>query len=511
MSLPRNARADTRKITKILIANRGEIAVRIQRTCRELGLATVAVYSGPDREALHVRYADEAYPLPGSTARETYLDQGKILDIAKRAGADAIHPGYGFLSENPGFAAACGERGIIFIGPPPEAIELMGEKTRARERMEKAGVPIVPGTPPLKSREETAAEAVRIGYPVLIKAAAGGGGKGMRRVDKPEDLAAAYDACRRESAAAFGDDRIYLEKYLEEPHHIEFQVLADAHGRVIHLNERECSVQRRHQKIVEETPSPLMTDDLRRRMGEAAVTAAEACGYANAGTVEFLVDAARNFYFLEMNTRLQVEHPVTEMVAGVDLVERQIRVAEGAALAAGEPAARGASIECRIYAEDPGCNFMPSPGTVRKLVVPGGPGVRDDSGIYEGYTIPTEYDPMISKLVIWGRDRGSALARMARALQEYRLTGVRTNIRFLERIVRHPDFVRGEYDTHFIPRNLEELLRPQGDDPDIPTLAAAAVLAWLEDEKRAAAPPAPQEGVSAWKRAGRPGGEGGEG
>jgi len=498
-----------RKITKVLVANRGEISVRVQRTCRELGLTTVAVFSEPDRQALHVRLADEAYPLPGSASRETYLDQGKILDIAKRAGADAIHPGYGFLSESATFAAACRERGVVFIGPPPEAIELMGEKTRARERMEKAGVPIVPGTPPLKSREETAAEAARIGYPVLIKAAAGGGGKGMRRVDKPQDLSAAYDACRRESAAAFGDDRIYLEKYLEEPHHIEFQVLADSHGRVIHLNERECSIQRRHQKIIEETPSPLMTDDLRRRMGEAAVKAAEACGYVNAGTVEFLVDAARRFYFLEMNTRLQVEHPVTEMVTGVDLVERQIRVAEGAALEAGVPAARGASLECRIYAEDPACNFMPSPGTIRTLVVPGGPGVRDDSGIYEGFTIPTEYDPMISKLVVWAEDRPWALARMVRALQEYRLTGVRTNIRYLERIVRHPDFARGEYDTHFIPRHQEELLRPEGDGPDVPTLAAAAVLAWLEDNKRAAAPSAPQEGVSAWKRAGLPGsGEG---
>jgi len=495
-----------RKITKVLVANRGEISVRVQRTCRELGLATVAVFSEPDRIALHVRTADEAYPLPGSSPRETYLDQGKILDIAKRAGADAIHPGYGFLSENAAFAAACRERGVVFIGPPPEAIELMGEKTQARARMERAGVPIVPGTPPLKSREETAAEAARIGYPVLIKAAAGGGGKGMRRVEKPEDLAAATDACRRESSAAFGDDRIYLEKYLEEPHHIEFQVLADSHGRVVHLNERECSVQRRHQKIVEETPSPLMTDDLRRRMGAAAVKAAEACGYVNAGTVEFLVDAARRFYFLEMNTRLQVEHPVTEMVTGVDLVERQIRVAEGAALEAGMPAARGAAIECRIYAEDPGCNFMPSPGTVRTLVVPGGPGVRDDSGIYEGFTIPMEYDPLLSKLVVWGEDRRRALARMVRALQEYRLTGVRTNIRYLERIVRHPDFVKGEYDTHFIARHQDALLRPEGDGPDVPTLAAAAVLAWLEDEKRAAAPPTPQAGMSAWKRAGRPGG-----
>jgi acetyl-CoA carboxylase biotin carboxylase subunit len=496
-----------RKITKVLVANRGEISVRVQRTCREMGIAAVAVFSEPDRKALHVRFADEAYPLPGSSARETYLDQGRILDIARRSGADAVHPGYGFLSENAVFAAACRERGLVFIGPSAESIEKMGEKTRARELMAKAGVPIVPGTLPLASREEAAAEAARIGYPVLIKAAAGGGGKGMRRVEKPADLATAYDACRREAAGAFGDDRIYLEKYVEEPHHVEFQILADAHGRAIHLNERECSVQRRHQKIVEETPSPLMTAELRARMGAAAVKAAEACGYENAGTIEFLVDAARNFYFLEMNTRLQVEHPVTEMVTGVDLVERQIRIAEGAPLEAGTPAARGAAIECRVYAEDPWRNFIPSPGLIRTLSAPGGPGVRDDSGIYEGFTIPTEYDPLISKLVVWAEDRPRALARMGRALQEYRLTGVRTNIRYLERIIRHPDFVRGEYDTHFIPRHQDELLRAGGDGPDVPTLAAAAIMAWIEDEKKAALA-SPSSPMSDWKRSGRPGGGG---
>jgi acetyl-CoA carboxylase biotin carboxylase subunit len=498
-----------RKIAKVLVANRGEISVRVQRTCRELGIATVAVFSTPDRTALHVRYADEAYPLPGAAARETYLDQGKILDIARRAGADAIHPGYGFLSENAAFAAACRERGLAFIGPSPESIERMGEKTRARELMARAGVPVVPGTPPLAGREDAAAGAARIGYPVLIKAAAGGGGKGMRRVEKAADLPAAYDACRREAAGAFGDDRVYLEKYVEEPHHIEFQILADAHGRTIHLGERECSIQRRHQKIVEETPSPLMTPELRARMGEAAVKAAEACGYENAGTIEFLVDAGRNFYFLEMNTRLQVEHPVTELVTGVDLVERQIRIAEGGHLWAegAGPEARGASIECRVYAEDPWRGFIPSPGLIRKLAAPGGPGVRDDSGIYEGFTVPTEYDPMLSKLAVWAEDRPRALARMRRALREYRLTGIRTNLRYLERIAGHPDFVRGTYDTHFIPRRQDELLRAGGDGPDVPTLSAAAIMAWLEDEKKAAqAPPAAE--TSAWKRSGRPGGSG---
>ena len=497
------------KISKVLVANRGEIAVRVERTCRELGIATVAVFSEPDRAALHVRNADEAYPLPGEAAHETYLDQELILDAARRSGADAVHPGYGFLSENAPFAAACRERGLIFIGPGPDAIERMGEKTRAREIMARAGVPIVPGTAPLGGREEALAEAARIGYPVLIKAAAGGGGKGMRRVDKAEDLGAAYDACRREAGSAFRDDRVYLEKYVEEPHHIEFQVLADTRGRTIHLGERECSIQRRHQKIVEETPSPLMTADLRARMGAAAVKAAETCGYVSAGTIEFLVDAARNFYFLEMNTRLQVEHPVTEMVTGVDLVERQIRIAEGEAIGAGgeTPAARGAAIECRVYAEDPWRNFLPSPGLIRKLTAPGGPGVRDDSGIYEGFTIPSQYDPMISKLVVWAEDRPRALARMRRALREYRLTGVRTNLRYLERIVGHPDFVRGAYDTHFIPRHQEELLRAGGDAPDVPTIAAAAIMAWLEDEKKAAlAPPAAE--MTAWRRSGRPGGGG---
>ena len=494
-----------RRLEKILIANRGEIAVRVMRTCRELGRTTVAVFSDPDRHALHVRYADEAYPLGGSTPAETYLDQGKIFDIARRSGADAVHPGYGFLSENPSFAAACRERGLVFIGPSAESIELMGEKTRARERMSRAGVPIVPGTPPLADAREALNEARLLSFPVLVKAAAGGGGKGMRRVDRPEDFVSAFEACRREALSAFGDDRVYLEKYLEEPHHVEFQILADQSGRTIHLFERECSIQRRHQKIIEETPSPLMTKDLRARMGQAAVKAAEACGYTNAGTIEFLIDAGRRFYFLEMNTRLQVEHPITEMVTGVDLVERQIRIAEGEPLGKLRLSQRGTALECRIYAEDPWNHFLPSPGLIRRLSPPGGPGVRDDTGVFAGYTVPLEYDPLLAKLIVWGETRPQTLARMSRALEEYRLLGIRTNIPYLRRIVRHPEFARGVYDTHFLIKHQDELLMPDRSDHDRVALAAAAVLAWRGEEKSAAGSAAGNSAASAWKMAGRPG------
>jgi acetyl-CoA carboxylase biotin carboxylase subunit len=495
-----------RKFEKILIANRGEIAVRVQRTCRELGRKTVAVFSDPDRHALHVRYADEAYPLGGAAPAETYLDQSKLFDIARRCGADAVHPGYGFLSENPSFAAACRERGLIFIGPSAESIELMGEKTRARERMSRAGVPVVPGTPPLATASEAQAEARRIGFPVLIKAAAGGGGKGMRRVDRADDLVPAFDACRREALSAFGDGRVYLEKYVDEPHHIEFQILADGHGRTIHLFERECSIQRRHQKIVEETPSPLMTADLRARMGAAAVKAAEACGYVNAGTIEFLVDADRRFYFLEMNTRLQVEHPITEMVTGVDLVERQIRIAEGEPLEDLHLSQRGTAMECRIYAEDPWNHFLPSPGLIRKLSPPGGPGVRDDTGVYAGFTVPMEYDPLLAKLVAWGETRGQTLARMGRALAEYRMIGIRTNIPYLRRIVRHPEFVKGVYDTHFLMNHQDELLKADPSGHETVALAAAAVLAWRGEGKKSAGLASGKTAPSPWKLAGRPGG-----
>ncbi|MBM3310887.1 MAG: acetyl-CoA carboxylase biotin carboxylase subunit [Candidatus Aminicenantes bacterium] len=494
-----------RKIRKVLVANRGEIAVRVQRTCRELGLSTVAVFSDPDRDALHVRYADEAYPLPGSAPRDTYLNQSLLFEVARQAGADAVHPGYGFLSENAAFSAACARHGLVFIGPSAEAITRLGEKTRARRVMEEAGVPVVPGTPPLDAPAEAAAEAARLGFPVLVKAAAGGGGKGMRLVRRGDDLEAAFAACRREALSAFGDSRVYLEKYLHEPHHVEFQILADGHGHVLHLNERECSVQRRHQKIIEETPSPVLTPELRARMGEAAVLAARAGGYTNAGTVEFLVDAERRFYFLEMNTRLQVEHPVTELTTGVDLVERQIRIAEGAALEEKSPEPRGHALECRVYAEDPGNDFLPSPGFIKRYVPPGGPGVRDDTGVYAGFRIPTEYDPLISKLVVWGEDRGRALARMSRALEEYVLTGVRTNISFLRKIVRHPEFQKGKYDTHFVPLHLEELLKEDGHRPETVALAAAAALAWLAEDRGETMQFVAKMTPSAWKMSGRPG------
>jgi acetyl-CoA carboxylase biotin carboxylase subunit len=497
-----------RRIKKILIPNRGEIAVRIQRTCRELDILTVAVFSEPDRHALHVRYADEAFPLPGAAPAETYLNQELIIEIAKRCGADAIHPGYGFLSENAGFVEKCRENGILFIGPPAEAIRLMGVKTEARQRMQQAGVPVVPGTEPLDRVESAQREADQMGYPVLIKAAAGGGGKGMRKVEAPRDLKPAFDACRREAQSAFGDARVYIEKYLEKPRHVEFQVLADLHGSVTHLYERECSIQRRHQKIIEETPSPILDEDLRRRMGEVAVEAGRACGYTNAGTVEFLVDAHRNFYFLEMNTRLQVEHPITEMITGVDLVERQIRIAEGERISTEPIPRRGAAMECRIYAEDPTSNFMPSPGLIKALNNPGGPGVRNDSGVYSGFTIPMEYDPMISKLVVWGENRDHVLSRMLRALEEYYLLGVHTNIIYLRKIIRHPQFISGDYDTHFIPQNQDQLISFEESREESIALAAAAILDFISRRQ----PSLPrQEGrtgtqISAWKLFGRPGG-----
>jgi acetyl-CoA carboxylase biotin carboxylase subunit len=488
-----------RKIKKILIPNRGEIAIRIQRTCRELNIPTVAVFSEPDRHALHVRYADEAYPLPGSVPGDTYLNQELIFKIANQCRADAIHPGYGFLSENAKFARGCQSQNLIFIGPPPEAIELMGIKTQARKLMMKAGVPVVPGTEPLEDMESAQREAERIGYPVLIKASAGGGGKGMRMVDKPEDIESAYEACIREAQSAFGDPRVYIEKYLINPHHVEFQVLADLHGNATHLYERECSIQRRHQKIIEETPSPILNEELRCRMGEVAVEAARACQYTNAGTIEFLVDADRNFFFLEMNTRLQVEHPVTEMITGVDLVEQQIRIAEGEPIST-EPAPRnGVSMECRIYAEDPSRNFLPSPGLIKGLIDPGGPGVRNDSGVYPGYRIPMEYDPMISKLVVWGEHRQQVITRMLRALEEYHLLGVRTNITYLRKILQHPKFAEGNYDTQFIQKYQDELTEPEKEDEEPIALAAAAILTYLRKIQVQGTQKDKQINKSAWK------------
>jgi acetyl-CoA carboxylase, biotin carboxylase subunit len=442
---------------RILVANRGEIAVRILRACREMGIRTVAVFSEVDRTALHVMKADEAYPIGPSPATESYLRIEKILDVARQSGAEAIHPGYGFLSENPELAVACEQAGIVFIGPTANAMEKMGSKTRAREIAAAAGVPVVPGTTQgIATAEQAHAIAASIGYPVMLKAAAGGGGKGLRRVASSEEMIPAFRDARSEAENAFGDGELYIEKYIEKPRHIEIQVLGDSHGNLVHLGERECSIQRRHQKVMEESPSPLVDQALRQRMGEAAVNVARAAGYYNAGTAEFLVDAQRNFYFLEMNARLQVEHPVTEVVTGLDLVKLQIRIAAGEPLplAQREIQFRGAALECRIYAEDPENNFFPCPGKIRALGTPAGPGVRDDSGIYAGWTVPVEYDPLISKLVTWGANRAEAIERMRRALDEYYVEGIQTNLGFFKTILRYPDFLAGRLDTGLIDRLL---------------------------------------------------------
>jgi acetyl-CoA carboxylase biotin carboxylase subunit len=441
---------------KLLIANRGEIAVRIQRACRELGIKTVAVYSEADRQAMHVRYADEAFLLGPSPARESYLRGDKIIDIARKCGADAIHPGYGFLAERADFAAMCADAGLIFIGPRPYAIAAMGDKTIARATVAKAGVRIVPGTEgegPLKD-DELLAIAPKIGFPLLVKATAGGGGMGMREVRNVEEMPGLLQAARREAESAFGDGNVYLEKLIEAAHHIEFQIMADQYGNVIHLGERECSIQRRHQKIIEESPSPLLADDedLRHRMGAVAVQAARAVEYANAGTIEFLVDKDKNFYFLEMNTRLQVEHPVTEAVTGMDIVVEQIRVANGRRLnrIQEDIQTRGAAIECRINAEDPYNDFLPSKGRITMMQLPTGPGVRVDTGVYVGFQISTFYDPLISKLIVWGETRPQAIVRMRRALEEYRMVGARTNIPFHQTMMSTYPFITGNYDTRFV-------------------------------------------------------------
>jgi len=455
-------------IGKVLIANRGEIAVRVMRSCREMGIISVAVYSDADENSMHVRYADEAYHIGRAPSAESYLNMDRILEVAKRCQADAIHPGYGFLSENAVFSGKCSDAGILFIGPGPEAIRAMGDKITARKNMIAAGVPVVPGTTDPIRDESRALDTIReIGLPVMIKASAGGGGKGMRLVRKEDEITGAIRMARSEAAAAFGDDSLYIEKYIDSPHHIEFQILADKHGNIIHLFERECSVQRRHQKIVEETPSPLITPDVREAMGKAAVAAAKAVSYSGAGTIEFIVDDNQNFYFLEMNTRLQVEHPITERVVGVDLVKEMIRIANGDVLWLKQEDLHqdGHAIECRIYAEDPENNFMPSPGRIEHITEPKGLGVRCDGYIYEGYEIPIYYDPMVSKLICWSRTREGAIARMKRALYEYKITGVKTNIRFLEMIMDCPAFREGKYNTQFIEKNQEWLAGPQIPDP----------------------------------------------
>ncbi|MGH9581199.1 MAG: acetyl-CoA carboxylase biotin carboxylase subunit [Terriglobales bacterium] len=507
---------------KILVANRGEIAVRVQRACRELGIASVAVYSDVDRAALHVRKADEAYSIGPAPASQSYLDIGKLLQAARRSGADAVHPGYGFLSENARFAQAVTEAGFKFIGPSAEAMELMGSKTRARQALRRADVSLVPGTDRgVASLEDAQSAARALGYPVLLKAAAGGGGKGMRRVDSPQQLASALEAARSEAENAFGNGEVYLEKLLAGPRHVEIQVLGDEHGNLVSLGERECSLQRRHQKVVEEAPSPLLDEALRRRMGEAAVRVARAAGYSNAGTVEFLMDQERNFYFLEMNTRLQVEHPVTELVTGLDLVQWQIRIAAGEKLAfeQEEVRLRGHAIECRIYAEDPDNSFFPSPGTITRLLTPSGPGIREDSGIYEGWTVPLEYDPLLSKLVVHAPTRAQALARLERALEEYFVGGIKTNVPLFRRIVRHPDFVAGTLDTGLLDRVLSTTAGPAtvalAAVGDLETAEVAAIAAAIFAASGASAPPATQTArsngaapspaprASSWKKAAR--------
>ena len=441
---------------KILIANRGEIAVRVMRACRDLGISPVAVYSEADAAALHVRLADEAYLIGPAASSESYLRIERIIAAAKESGAEAIHPGYGFLAENAAFAQAVSDAGIAFIGPPAVAMEMMGSKTNARRAAIAAGAPVVPGTvEPLASYEEARQAAAQFGYPVMLKAAAGGGGKGMRLVGNEEELASAFSAAQSEALSAFGDASVYLEKAVERPRHIEIQVFADTHGNVAHLGERECSIQRRHQKVIEECPSPIDDPDLRERMGEAAVRVARAADYVGAGTVEFLVsDVTREFYFLEMNTRLQVEHPVTELVTGIDLVREQITVAHGAPLSFAQADIEwsGHAIECRVYAEDPENNFLPSPGPITRLRVPAGPGIRDDGGVYQGAEVSIYYDPMISKLAAWGRTRAEAIDRLRRALDEYEVGGIKTTLPFFREVVRDAEFIAGRLDTGFIAR-----------------------------------------------------------
>ena len=490
---------------KVLVANRGEIAVRIVRALKEAGIASVAVYSDADRASLAVQMADEAVHLGPAPASESYLRIDKILQAVSRTGAEAIHPGYGFLSENAEFAEACQSAGIVFIGPSADAIRKMGSKTAARRLAIAAGAPVVPGT---ESRLNDLNEAKRIagqlGYPVLLKAAAGGGGKGMRRVDREQDLESAIRDASSEAARAFSSDEVYLEKLVVEPRHIEIQILGDQHGHLIHLGERECSIQRRHQKVIEECPSPVMREHpgLRGRMGDAALKIARAAGYTSAGTVEFLVDQQRNFYFLEMNTRLQVEHPVTELVTGLDLVQWQLRIAAGERLAIAQEDVRwsGSAIECRIYAEDPEQQFLPSPGKLTELVEPSGPGVRLDSGVYEGWNVPLDYDPLLAKLAVWAPSREDAIGRMQRTLSEYVIGGIRTNTAFFEEILADAEFKQGRLSTAFLD---EFFARRKPKSSDTEAEAAAALIASLAAKKSV-----PQRAAGAgsrWLAAGRDG------
>lgn len=470
---------------KILVANRGEIAVRIIRTCREMGIVPVAVYSDVDKKALHVRVADEAYPLGSAKPSASYLNIDKIIAVAKKCKAQAIHPGYGFLAENPKLVKRCEEEGIVFIGPPSKAMAVMGSKTASRVQMAKAGIPIIPGTlQAIEDEKRLEEEADKIGFPVILKAAAGGGGKGLRLVKNKKELVSSFRLARSEAESSFDDSSVYIEKYIQEPHHIEIQILADLSGNTVYLGERECSIQRRYQKVLEETPSPFLDEKTRHVMGRTAVKAAAAVDYRNAGTVEFVVDKNKKFYFLEMNTRLQVEHPVTEMVTGIDLVKCQIEIAAGEALGFRQEDIKpnGHSLQCRIYAEDPDNDFMPSPGKILHLRVPsGGLGVRDDNGIYEGFEVPMEYDPLLSKLITWGQTREEAIHRMLRALSEYQVYGIRTTVPFFKRILRHPQFFAGDYNTHFIP-NMEKEKDGNRHEDEFVALIAAGIKSFCESK-----------------------------
>jgi len=495
---------------KILIANRGEIAVRVIRACHEMGIEAVAVYSDVDRDALHVRFADEAYHVGAPPASESYLRMDRIIEVAKQSGAEAIHPGYGFLSERAPFVEACQKAGLVFIGPEAAVMQKMGDKVTARKTMQAAGVPIVPGTTDALTDEQAIAFSKQIGLPVMVKASAGGGGKGMRLVKHEKELASAIERARSEAKASFGDDTIYVEKFVEEPRHVEIQILADMHGHAIHLCERECSIQRRHQKVIEEAPATRMTPELREAMGQAAVAAAKAVDYHGAGTCEFLVDKHMDFYFLEMNTRVQVEHAITEEITGVDIVKAMIRVAAGEPLGIdqSEIPIIGHSIEARIYAEDPEKGFVPSPGEIVVYRPPGGIGVRVDTGVYQGAKVSVYYDPMVAKLVATGRDRNEAIDRMRRALREFVVKGIKTSIPFHEAVLQHPKFVEGHYDTGFIADHMGDTFEPEAD-PEAERVAytMAAIAAYRAAKARAARAASGDTGggrrETHWRQAGR--------
>ena len=493
---------------KVLVANRGEIAVRIIRACRELGIETVAVFSEADRNALHVRYADEAYLLGPAPSRESYLRADKIFEVAKKSGANAIHPGYGFLAEREDFAAKCADLGITFIGPKPSSIAAMGDKAEARATVIKAGIPVVPGTEAVgnMTNDDLLQIAPTIGFPLLIKATAGGGGKGMREVKSLEEMPTLLASARREAESSFGDGNVYLEKLIEGARHIEFQIMADSFGNVIHLGERECSIQRRHQKLLEESPSSFLDEDLREKMGTIAVKSAQAVDYVNAGTIEFLVDKERNFYFLEMNTRLQVEHPITEMVTGVDIVAEQLRIARGRQLSYTQEQIKfnGHAIECRINAEDPFNGFMPSTGQITHSILPTGPGVRIDTGVYPGFEITPFYDPMIAKLIVWGETRGQAILRLRRALEEYRIVGVRTNIPFHQTLMDSHRFMGGQFDTRFVEErfSMDDAIESRATNAEIAAILATLV-AHHQSELSAQRVRRNERDTSNWKWVGR--------